>query len=196
MDKENLSYQEIKDQGAKAAWRLLERQPDPAYLDQWTNLLAKPKEETEKIGTSVIIFRLDHEWLAINSNVFCEVLSYKKVHRIPHRTNNILMGLVNYQGMLRLCVNMHHFLTINQETDSHDPYFRMVSIQKENEQWIFPVNEVYGIFHANIHDLQSPPITVAKSKTSYLKGIIDWNGKNVAYLDEGLLFFGLKRMIL
>lgn len=202
MEQEDLSsYNELKSRGAKAALRLLERKPDEGYLSDWTELLARPKRSSEKTGTSVIIFRLNQEWLAINSTVFCEVISYKKIHRIPHRTNAILMGLVNYQGMLKLCINMHHFLTIEPEkvVESAHPrekFPRMVSIEKDHEQWIFAVDEVQGIFYADINHLQSAPVTVSKSKASYLRGMIDWHGKNVGYIDEELLFFGLRRSVL
>lgn len=194
-------YQELKSRGAKAALRLLERKPDAAYLINWTNLLARPKLQPDNSATAVIIFRLHTEWLAINCTVFCEVMMNKKIHRIPHRTNAIVRGVVNYQGMLKLCVNMHTFLTIEhqKETDvgnSRKKFSRMVSIEKDHEQWVFAVDEVQGIFHADINNLQSTPVTISKSKSNYLRGMIDWNGKNVGYIDEELLFFGLRRSML
>ena len=196
MEKDSQSGENVRSKGVDAALRLLEREPDPLYISRWTTLLAKPKEDLQVKEASVIIFRLNQEWLAINSNVFSEVLSYRNVHRIPHRTNQVLLGIINYQGVLRLCLNMHHFLMIDPEEESVESFSRMVCIEKEEEQWIFPVDEVFGVFHVDLKQLQSPPITVAKSKASYLRGIIDWNGKNVAYLDEELLFFGLKKVIL
>lgn len=199
MEQEDLSsYNTSKSQGTKAILRLLERKPDSSYLSKWTDLLARKKAPVEKSGVSVIIFRLNTEWLAISSSVFCEVMSYKKIHRIPHRTNAILMGLVNYQGMLRLCVNIHKFLGLEPEKPIQSPekLQRMVSIQKDSEQWIFAVDEVQGVFHADIHHMQRAPVTVSKSKENYLRGIIDWQGKNVGYIDEDLLFFCLRRSIL
>ena len=202
MEQEDLSsYREAKCRGIKAALRLLERKPDEAYLSNWTEVLAQPKTPLEKRGMTVIIFRLNMEWLAISSTVFCEVIHYKKIHRIPHRTNAILMGLVNYQGMLKLCVNMHNFLTIESEKTvqplcSKKKFPRMVSIEKEQEQWIFPVDEVHGIFHLDSNHLQNVPVTVKKSKASYLGGMIEWNDISVGYIDEEQLFFGLKRSVL
>lgn len=202
MEQEDLfSGQEIKRRGTEVARRLLERKPDAAYLTHWSNFLAKSKKEVEKKSVSVIVFRLYNEWLAISTSFFCEVISPKQVHRIPHRSNAVLAGVVNYGGVLALCVNMHSFLSISHEkegvpTKTHDHYPRMVSIKKESEQWIFGVDEVEGVFHLDSHHLQTPPATLAKSKASYLCGMICSNNKNIGYLDEELLFLGLRRVVL
>jgi chemotaxis-related protein WspD len=195
------TYQEIKDKGTEAALRLLERTPDPDYLDSWTELLGRPKKTPDKSGVSVIVFRLGNDWLAIETHVFSEVLSYKNIHRIPHRTNATLMGLVNYQGTLKLCLNMHHFLSIVEEDDENikklqGKFQRMVSIEHNHEQWIFPVDEVHGIFRVDHDQIKKPPVNLSKSKVNYLRGMIEWHGKHVAYIDYELLFYGLRRNVL
>jgi chemotaxis-related protein WspD len=201
MEQEDLFFSEdLKHRGTQAALCLLARKPDVVYLSKWTALLAKPKVHDETSGASVIIFRLNQEWLAINTHVFSEVLPSKKVHRIPHRSDPILRGVVNHQGMLKLCINMHHFLSIDykksSELSSHDQFQRMVSIRKDKDLWIFSVDEIEGVFHTDIHKMHSVPVTVSKSETGYLRGMINWEGKNIGYIDEELLFCGLNRRLL
>ena len=45
-------------------------------------------------------------------------------------------------------------------------------------------------------EIENVPVTVTKSSANYLKGIVHWKGKSVAYLDEELLFYSLKRSAL
>jgi chemotaxis-related protein WspD len=188
--------------GVSAAIRLLDRRPDPAYIEEWTELLSKSLVPEAAKGITVIVFRLGKEWLAIDSNVFDEVISERVVHRIPHKSNEVLKGLTNYQGTLKLCVNMHGFLDIDPAVAQHDtahshPKFkRMVVIQKDLEIWIFPVDDVQGVITFKTELLGNTPVTLTKSTTNYLRGVIRWKDVDVGYLDEELLFFGLKRNLL
>ena len=188
--------------GTLAALRLLNRDPNPEYIADWTKLLAQQKLDEDKEGTSVIIFRLGGEWLAIGTRVFLEVSQLRKIHTVPHRTSETLMGIVNLQGQITLCINMHNFLSIENGNDvmgppkQHSGFKRMLAIQKDQDLWIFSVDEVYGIFHTDEKKLENTPVTVMKSTHNFLKGIICWHGKNVGYLDEDLLFYSLRRSIL
>ncbi len=198
------SYHQGKEErkGALAALRLLNREPTPEYIDEWTHILAKQKYYEDLEGASVIIFRLGGEWLAINTLVFTEISPFRKIHRIPHRTNEKLMGIVNFQGQITLCVNMHNFLSIENGKDSSSAlkqsvgFKRMLAIQKEQDLWIFPVDEIHGIYRYEESELENTPVTVMKSTHNYLKGIFSWKGKNVGYLDEDMLFYSLRRSIL
>lgn len=184
------------------ALRLLNRPPNPAYIATWTELLAQHKQDEEKEGGSVIIFRLGKEWLAITTLVFCRIIPFHTVHSLPHHTNDILLGVVNFEGQITLCINMHRFLLVEDtfsgpiELLNSGMFKRMIAIQNQQERWIFPVDDIYGIFQFESESLENIPVNIKKSSTNYLRGIIPWNGKSVGYLDEQLIFDGLRRSIL
>lgn len=147
----------------------------------------------------VVIFRLGNEWLALSARIFAEVSDFKKIHKVPHRDNKTLLGIVNLRGQLKLCVALHHLLELEKNDlgfeNSPPSQRRMLAIQNEGEQWIFPVNEVFGIYHVDMSQIENTPITVAKSTANYLRGIISWTENNVGLLDEELIFYSLKRSL-
>ena len=71
-------------------------------------------------AVSVLIFRLGAEWLAFRTQAVAEVTTPRPVHRIPHRSNQILSGLVNLQGQVQLCVSLHGLLGVDS-TGVADP---------------------------------------------------------------------------
>lgn len=187
---------------AASANKLLERPPEEDYINEWTALLTREKEAVQFGGeSSVMIFRLGGEWLAISILVFSEVAEWRLIHRIPHRSGQLLMGIVNLRGQLLLCINMQNFLEIESEKtkDKHKGVIfqrRMVAIHKEEDQWILPVDEVLGIGYCDLNRLENVPVTVAKSAANYLKGVFTWKQKTIGYLDEELLFYSLRRKLL
>ena len=67
---------------------------------------------------SVLIFRLGVEWLAFRTQTIAEVTTPRPVHRVPHRSNEVLLGLVNLQGQVQLCVSLHGLLGVVAPVDS------------------------------------------------------------------------------
>lgn len=195
-----MDSQSEKDDSSAAL--LLNRQPDERYIKEWTALLQiqhVPSEVTAEI--SVVIFRLGAEWLALSTHIFAEIADCRSVHSLPHRTNNIFLGVTNLRGQLHLCVALHNLLEIEQTkkvriTELQTAYKRMISIQQKGQNWVFPVNEVHGILRCDSSVLENVPVTVAKSTANYLRGVIRWEGRDVGYLDEELLLESLKRSVL
>lgn len=177
--------------------RLLERKAEQDYIDDWTNLLAKPIPYPQNFKYSpLVIFRIYDEWLALCTQVFVEIGEKRPLHTIPHRSNKILLGLINLRGQLRLCIALHNFLEIKPREGYEDilkNYQRILAIQKDGEFWAIPVHEVFGIYYCTPDSILNVPVTIAKSTANYLKGVITWEGNNVGYLDEELLFYSLRK---
>lgn len=187
--------------GAFCGYRLLERKAEKVYIDEWTNLLAKPVPYNQDFKyRPVVIFRIFDEWLALSTYVFVEIGDKRKLHSIPNRSNNVLLGMINLRGQLRVCIGLHNFLDIRAgQSDRQDilkNYQMILAIQKDGDFWTIPVHEVYGIYYSNPENVHNVPVTISKSTANYLQGVINWEGKNVGYLDEELLFYSLKRSLL
>lgn len=187
--------------GAVSANRLLERPPEESYTEEWTSLLAKPQEtagDTKEIAG--VLFRIGREWLVFPALYLAEVTNSKVIHRIPHQRNPIFKGLVNLKGQLRICINMAQLLEINENVPPqkgfHNTYQRMISISKDGNQWIFPVDEVEGIAHFDLESMENVPVTVTKSKVNFLKGVIPQGERKIGFIDEELFFACLERNLL
>lgn len=176
--------------------RLLDREPGDAYRQEWTQLLMKEKEAGTSETLSVLIFRLGTEWFALSTLVMREVYETRPVHRLPHRTGDVFSGLVNIRGRLRLCANLHSLLEVNEQRESKEGYQRMIVIARDAERWVFPVDEVIGIQHFDPSAVSNVPVTISKSSSSYLKGILFHDDHSIGYLDENLLFNSLARNVL
>ncbi len=185
-----------------SANKLLERKPDKSYIQEWSDLLQEQKNKVIRSDEkSIVVFRLGREWLGMITTVFHEVAERRKIHKIPHRSGTILMGMVNLRGQLRICVNMGNLLEIDMTERGMDEsssviYKRMLAIQKEDEFWIFPVDEVFGILRFDLMKVENVPVTVSKSTANYIRGVVTWDNMNIGILDEDLLFYSLKRSLL
>ncbi|MEB3180172.1 MAG: chemotaxis protein CheW [Nostocaceae cyanobacterium] len=190
---------------------LLERVAPPEYIHEWTEIVAKTLpaqsiapangaivQSTETI--SIMIFRLGGEWLALPVRLFQEVTQPCVIHTLPHRSNQLFLGLVNIRGEILMCICLGHLLDLDTN-DSSPPQNsvvskRMVVVGSAENRWVFSVDEVYGVHRFPMGELQSTPVVIAKASETYTKGVIHWQGHQVSYLDADLLFYTLNRRIL
>ena len=131
----------------------LGQQADAVYLQEWTdNLAQKPVDENQN-ESSAITFRLGEETYALSTMVLNDVTHPRQAHRIPHRSNNILSGLVNIRGELVLCISLTGLLGLRKhpETDTG----RMIVAQFDELTVAFLVDQVDG---AGDVDLLGPRI--------------------------------------
>ena len=174
---------------------LLNREIPPGYMDEWTELLGQKKEEQNTNNISIIIFRIGKELLALRSAIFREIITPSSVHQIPHRSNDVLLGLTNVHGELQLCFSLKA-LTGNEDAEqTEDSEAKMLVIQSSGECWVFPVDQVLGVFRCNDSDAQNVPVTVSKASGTFTKKVIIYDQREVGLLDDELLIYTLQRRI-
>jgi chemotaxis-related protein WspD len=181
-----------------SAVKLLSRVPGKDYLDEWTVLIQAEKRIEDTFSEqSVVIFRLGIEWLALSILAFSEITTTRTIHRIPHRSSPLLLGAVNLRGQLQVCFALDTLLEIAKLSKAQfsEKAHCLMAIKKNEMIWVFPADEVYGIFRCDLATLQNVPITSSKAKINYLKGIFTWENKSVRYLDEDVLFTNLQRSL-
>lgn len=181
--------------------QLLDREVPAGYAEEWTELLMHEKQDDKgALKNTLVIFRLGDEWLSLSALVFVEVAENRVVHRLPHKSGRYLLGLVNVRGRLRLCASLTNLLEIGEATKDRlkrkGVYERMIVVERKGEQWVFPVEEVWGIFQVDPKSLENAPVTVSKSTANFLKGMIHWNKQLIGLIDEELLFNSLRRLAL
>ena len=86
------------------------------YAAMWTEHIARPVQQADRDTTSVIIFRIGAEWLALPSAAIQEVSNLKRIHRVPHRTSGVVLGVVNVRGELLTCVSLARVFGLEGES--------------------------------------------------------------------------------
>lgn len=181
---------------ASAARGFFTRQAPPGYLEEWGGLLARAVTEGSSHQDGMLVFRLGIEWLAIGLPFAVEVTAPRPVHRVPHRTNAVFLGLINLRGQLHPCVSLHGLLRIDPSDPTTNPPIapRLVVARRNGETWAFPADEVAGVRHVDVDQLRPVPSTLANPAGSFGRSVFEWRDRSVNVLDEPRLFVALRGM--
>src|SRR4051812_42735329 len=186
---------------AGAGRRFLDAPTPAGYLQEWTQRLAAPIDESCVEMVSVLTFRLAGEWLALPVRLLVEVANPRPVHRVPHR-GGVLAGLVNIRGELHLCVHLDLVLGIQRggaEAAGKGPAApRLLVVRREAEgasaaaaerdRWVFPVDEVDQVRRLPLGELTRVPATVQRSVARLSRGVFHADGRSIGLIDEERLF--------
>jgi len=181
----------------RAGRNLLDRDLPKEHREESGQVLAAKKVE-EPIGTiSVVVFCIGGEWLALPSHLFVEIIEGGSIHSIPHRKDRVLLGISNVHGEIQLCVSLKQLIGLDEGDEnsmkSRKPHPRMMVVGKDEDRWVFPVDEIRGVHRVHPNQFQNVPVSVSKSKSTFTKGVFKWKDLLVAFLDDELLFYSLKR---
>lgn len=186
--------------GLSAINLLLHRAPPQDYVQDWEALLGREKSgHRPSPHHAQVIFTLGVEYLALSSLVVGQITILRRVHRVPHMKNPVIRGVVNINGRLRLFFSLKALLGIDEKTDAtahpSTEEVSMIMIEQNSEVWTFAVDRIVGVVHCDLNEMRNVPVTVSKSTANYVKGVLCWRDKQVALLDEELLFFSLRRSL-
>ena len=175
---------------------LLERTAPPGYLEDWQQVLGESKAEPRTLaieaepGSSLtqtlIIFRLGQETLAFPVALLQRVMAPEVIHRVPHRQNSVLLGLVNVRGEILLCLSLAALLNIAATPNPSAQTLakaRWLVMGEADQPWVTPVDEIYGIHRVQTPSLEAPPIVVTQTTVAYTRGIVSWQGGKATVLD-------------
>jgi chemotaxis-related protein WspD len=192
---------------AAAGRRFLDAPSPPGYLEEWTERLAAPAEETAADREGVLVFRLADEWLALPVRVLAEVTAPRPVHRVPYRAG-LLAGLVNIRGELYLCAHLAKLLGVapkagapggagpsrNGDRQSRPTLApeRLLVVRRDADRWVFPVDAVEKVVRVARDGIGPPPATVGRAAAHLSRGVFAWEGRTVGLLDDGRLFEALR----
>ena len=177
---------------------LLNRELPPGYIEEWTDIIAREKDSHAANNISVIIFRIGREYLALRSSNFKEVVNMRKIHRIPNRSNEVLLGMTNIRGELQLCFSLKALIdsTDSGGTDGAQVSdAKMLVIQNSGKYWVFPVDQVLGVFRCDDSNAQNVPVTVSKASGTFTQKVLIHDQREVGLMDDELLIYTLQRRI-
>ena len=179
---------------AAAGRRFLDNPSPPGYLDEWTARLAARDDTREGAESSVLVFRLGDEWLALPVAVLVEVTRPRVPHRIPHR-GGLLAGLANIRGELHLCVRLDLLLGVAAIADPDPELRRLVVIRRDNDSWAFAADEVDQVHRVLLPDLTAAAPTLARAQVKLTRGVFPHAGRAVGLLDDARLFQALRERL-
>ncbi|HWJ76138.1 MAG TPA: chemotaxis protein CheW [Kaistia sp.] len=189
-----------------SARTLLDRPLPPGYREDWARHFAGTAAVSDRVADSasadqtVVIFRIGAEWLALSTALFHEIAEPRRIHSLPHRRDEMLLGIVNVRGELLVCVSLAALLGIGdgssgERSDRIKTFARMVVIGREGRRLAFPVDEVHGIHRYAAGDLTGTPATIGKAAARFATAMISWQGRSVGRLDDQLVLDALDRSI-
>jgi chemotaxis-related protein WspD len=165
-----------------------------------TDRALRQDDRDDEMGrNAVAIFRLEQEWFALPALIFHSIVPWAAPRPIPHRSNDVLEGLVNVRGELLICVSLARFLKLpHMPTQSpQSAQHRLAIIEYEGDRWTFSVDEFQGIETIPPPTLLTPPSTVLKDTQTYTHSLLPWSDqRTINCLDESLLFEALTRKAL
>ncbi|MCF8239943.1 MAG: chemotaxis protein CheW [Melioribacteraceae bacterium] len=175
-----------------AGLNLFEQEHPSGYIDEWTNVISKEKDISLVDEQTFLVFRLGDEWFGISSKFIFEIMELKTVHSLPQTKDIIIKGIVNVRGEIKIAISLHDLFTIEEQKSKKEKtkkiYKRMIAITKDKNIWVFPVDEIYGIFKLGNKTLSDPPSTAKNSSVNFIKGVYDAETFRIGYIDEQKLF--------
>lgn len=179
---------------ARAGRQLLEQAAPEGYLAHWGEQLAAPLAREDEDTLSVVVFRLGGEPLALPTTAFVEAIDARRVHRVPHRSGAVFLGLTNVRGELQLCVSLAALLSLAAiDTGERPRRPRFAVIEDGGQRWVFPVDELLGVRRVARRALTPPPATVNADAQALTSALFELAGERVALLDPALVFARLAR---
>jgi len=193
---------------AEAAGQFFDRPAPSGYLEAWQSVLEVPDERPDVDATSLLVFRLDTEWLALPTSALVEVTTVRRIHAVPHRTGTPLAGIVNIRGRLELGISLHAILGVpggprgpasDDMPAGADGVARLLVVERRasntQKRWVLGVDEVAGVQRVPASALRKLPATVGQAASRCSSALFDDGARPVAVLDAARLFDALDRAV-
>lgn len=166
---------------------VFEKEVPNDYITQWTKEYSELQHLERNKKESVLVFRVANEWFGLPTRCFDEIVESKKIQRVPHYAGKILLGLINVRGEIRLCFSLKMLLGVYQEektsSTSISSIQRHIVVHLADEHYVFPVEEIYGVYRFDMTDYQPMPSTVNDNVANSLDGILKLPDRQVSCLN-------------
>ena len=183
---------------AAAAKRILDRLPPQADVRDENADTAAAQAAQARLS-SLLVFRLQGEWLGLPTKALDEVASTRAILTLPHRRDPAVLGVTNMRGTLTVCVSLARLLGLDgaaADTGRDRPAAaRMLIFGGAGRAVVLPVDEVEGIHSVDLDALEALPATVEGASLKYSRGVARCGARSVGVLDENLLMQALERSL-
>ncbi|EPA94640.1 chemotaxis protein CheW [Pseudomonas umsongensis] len=177
-----------------AATRLLDRYA----LQQEERASASIAVESEVKTRSLLMFRLGEEWLALATRSLVEVAPLQTIHSLPHQRSRALLGVANVRGALVACLSLVELLGLDSTSSVASGARvvpRMLIIAAHGGPVVVPVDEVDGIHAIDERILEAASRSGAQASAKYTRGVMQFKGRSLRWLDEDQLMSAVTRSL-
>jgi chemotaxis-related protein WspD len=184
-----------------AAAKLLERPIPLVDLSRHdVRAPAQPQRDLQGASESFLVFRIGGEWLALPTPIFKRIVQTRPIHTLPHRQHRAVLGVVNVQGELLVCLSLAHLLGFAADASAHDDRARhdlprLLVVSRAEEHAVFPVDQVDGVHRIATASFCAPPATLSHAAAAHTRAVAPWRGMSVGLLDADALFDTLNRSL-
>ncbi|EJN28809.1 chemotaxis signal transduction protein [Pseudomonas sp. GM78] len=177
-----------------AATRLLDRYA----LQQEDRASASVAVESEVKTRSLLMFRLGEEWLGLATRSLVEVAPLQTIHSLPHQRSRALLGVANVRGALVACLSLVELLGLDSNSSVAAGVRvmpRMLIIAAHGGPVVVPVDEVDGIHAIDERILEAASRSGAQASAKYTRGVLQFKGRSLRWLDEEQLMSAVTRSL-
>ncbi len=177
-----------------AATRLLDRYS----LQQDQREAVVSKVEIDVKTRSLLMFRLGEEWLGLATRTLVEVAPLQAIHSLPHQRSRALLGVANVRGALVACLSLVELLELDGSVapvSGGRVMPRMLIIAAHGGPVVVPVDEVDGIHAIDERILDAASQSGAQASAKYTRGVLQYRGRSLRWLDEEQLLSAVTRSL-
>jgi chemotaxis-related protein WspD len=177
-----------------AATRLLDRYA----LQQDDRAPMSVAVESEVQTRSLLMFRLGEEWLGLATRCLVEVAPLQAIHSLPHQRSRALLGVANVRGALVACLSLVELLGLDSVSSVPNGVRvmpRMLIIAAHGGPVVVPVDEVDGIHAIDERILDAASRSGAQASAKYTRGVMQFKGRSLRWLDEEQLLSAVTRSL-
>ncbi|MBV7524617.1 MULTISPECIES: chemotaxis protein CheW [Pseudomonas] len=178
-----------------AATRLLDRYA----LQQEDRGAVSVAVESEVKTRSLLMFRLGEEWLGLATHSLVEVAPLQAIHSLPHQRSRALLGVANVRGALVACLSLVELLGLDGASSvatGARVMPRMLIIAADGGPVVVPVDEVEGIHAIDERILDTASRSGAQASAKYTRGVLQFKGRSLRWLDEEQLLCAVTRSLI
>ena len=138
-----------------------------------------------------MILRLEDELFALPVAHLLEVSPAYAIHSVPYRSTALFLGLVNIRGEIILAASLSALLglTPRRQPANGPPTARRMAVASARDgKWVFPIDEIFGIYLFDRGDVKQAPVVSSQAASSYSRGVFHWQNRTVALLDTDVIF--------
>jgi len=173
-----------------AATRLLDRYA----LRQDERELVYAPVDSDIVTRSLLMFRLGEEWLGLSTRSLVEVAPLQAIHSLPHQRSRALLGVANVRGALVACLSLVELLGLEPGSPAPSGVRimpRMLIVAAQGGPVLMPVDEVDGIHAIDERILANASPSAGK----YTRGVLQYKGRSLRWLDEEQLLSAVSRSL-
>ncbi|WP_448106515.1 chemotaxis protein CheW [Pseudomonas azerbaijanoccidentalis] len=154
--------------------------------------------QSEVKTRSLLMFRLGEEWLGLATRSLVEVAPLQAIHSLPHQRSRALLGVANVRGALVACLSLVELLGLdaagNVVTGAR-VMPRMLIIAAHGGPVVVPVDEVDGIHAIDERILDTASQSGTQASAKYTRGVLQFKGRSLRWLDEEQLLSAVTRSL-